>query len=250
MSDNAALVVHHSTVTFATAVREFLERGEAEYLLLLSTLDLVQASGNTAAPLMAVGVANGQVTAAAMCSNTHLIVAGRAAAVSESLANALLERRIDIPGVIGPAHDADVTSEAWSRVRRCQRLLSMEQGLYQLTRVSQPDGTPGAKRPMTVADIDLVAKWHYEFVRESMPHRSHSIEASTKNAADRPEKGLTYLWDVAGAPVAMGALARQTKNGIAVNAVYTPPEQRRKGYATALVAALSEEGLRRYANVK
>lgn len=41
----------------------------------------------------------------------------------------------------------------------------------------------------------------------------------------------------------MAALARETWTGIAVNAVYTPPEERGRGYASACVAALSQHAL-------
>ena len=43
----------------------------------------------------------------------------------------------------------------------------------------------------------------------------------------------------------MAGSARPTKHAIAVNAVYTPPEWRRRGYATACVAALSSVLLHR-----
>lgn len=43
----------------------------------------------------------------------------------------------------------------------------------------------------------------------------------------------------------MAGSARPTKRAIAVNGVYTPPEWRSRGYATACVAALSELLLRR-----
>jgi hypothetical protein len=43
----------------------------------------------------------------------------------------------------------------------------------------------------------------------------------------------------------MAGLARPTRRTTSINAVYTPPEERRNGYATALVAAVSAEGLRR-----
>ena len=39
----------------------------------------------------------------------------------------------------------------------------------------------------------------------------------------------------------MTARSRPTHHGIAVNAVYTPPEQRGRGYATAAVATLSQQ---------
>ena len=41
----------------------------------------------------------------------------------------------------------------------------------------------------------------------------------------------------------MAGASGRTPNGIRVGAVYTPPEKRRRGYASALVAALSQEQL-------
>jgi uncharacterized protein len=41
----------------------------------------------------------------------------------------------------------------------------------------------------------------------------------------------------------MAASTRPTRNGITVNNVYTPPHQRKKGYASACVAALSQKQL-------
>jgi len=44
-------------------------------------------------------------------------------------------------------------------------------------------------------------------------------------------------------PVSMAGASGPTPNGIRVGAVYTPPERRRRGYASGLVAALSQEQL-------
>jgi predicted GNAT family acetyltransferase len=44
-------------------------------------------------------------------------------------------------------------------------------------------------------------------------------------------------------PVSMAGSARPVGKGITIGLVYTPPEKRRKGYAAALVAALSQHML-------
>lgn len=44
-------------------------------------------------------------------------------------------------------------------------------------------------------------------------------------------------------PVSMAATSGPTPNGIRVNAVYTPPAERNRGYASACVAALTERML-------
>ncbi|MCI0711936.1 MAG: GNAT family N-acetyltransferase, partial [Chloroflexi bacterium] len=48
------------------------------------------------------------------------------------------------------------------------------------------------------------------------------------------------MWEVDGEVLSMAGYSGPTPNGIRVNAVYTPPEHRRKGYASAVVAALSQ----------
>ena len=49
------------------------------------------------------------------------------------------------------------------------------------------------------------------------------------------------LWEVEGIVVSMAGFAGPTPNGIRVAWVYTPPENRGKGFAGACVAALSQK---------
>ena len=111
--------------------------------------------------------------------------------------------------------------------------------------IDWPTGIPGAMRAMTDADVDLVTGYLLGFHRDALPHEPYAEADARANAAARPAQGMTYLWEVDGVPVAMAALSRPTRRGITVNAVYTPPEHRRHGYASALVAHLSAEGLAR-----
>ncbi|HJL32640.1 MAG TPA: GNAT family N-acetyltransferase, partial [Polyangiaceae bacterium LLY-WYZ-15_(1-7)] len=49
--------------------------------------------------------------------------------------------------------------------------------------------------------------------------------------------------DESGAPVSMAVGAQRGPTSARIAFVYTPPEQRRRGYAGALVAAIAEEQL-------
>jgi hypothetical protein len=53
-----------------------------------------------------------------------------------------------------------------------------------------------------------------------------------------------YLWDDEGA-VSVAASGGPTPNGIRIGPVYTPPELRRRGYASAVTAATSQAELDR-----
>jgi len=51
------------------------------------------------------------------------------------------------------------------------------------------------------------------------------------------------LWEVDGRPVSTASAARAQRHGVTISRVYTPPEHRRHGYASACVAALSQRQL-------
>ena len=53
------------------------------------------------------------------------------------------------------------------------------------------------------------------------------------------EGGGFWLWEDRGDPVSLSGFSGPTPNGIRIGPVYTPPEHRKHGYATTLVADLS-----------
>ena len=57
--------------------------------------------------------------------------------------------------------------------------------------------------------------------------------------ADHKIRGL-LIWEKDGVPVSMAGYAGPTPSGIRIGAVYTTPEQRKNGYASAVTAGLSQ----------
>ena len=111
--------------------------------------------------------------------------------------------------------------------------------------MSWPSGIPGRARLVTEADVDILAIWIEAFYRDAIPWETPTKELIRKSAQERVSAQMTFFWETAEVPVALAALSRPSEQGITVNLVYTPPENRRHGYATALVAAVSAEGLKR-----
>ncbi len=52
-----------------------------------------------------------------------------------------------------------------------------------------------------------------------------------------------YLWENRDRVVSMAGASGETPNGIRIGPVYTPPELRGRGYASALTAAVSQHQL-------
>jgi len=161
----------------------------------------------------------------------------------EVLVDALATRGDELPGVTGPVEAARAFAEGWSQARGVTASVTMEQGLYELTKVVLPaPAAPGALRVARAEDAELVASWMAGFGGDArLP--AHESEALRKSAATRVASGGLFVWEHEGAPVSMATLQGATRHGIRVSFVYTPPELRGRGYASACVAAVSDRAL-------
>lgn len=65
-----------------------------------------------------------------------------------------------------------------------------------------------------------------------------SAERSVDSRLDSTTSGI-YVWED-GEPVSLIGYTGPTPNGIRIGPVYTPPEHRRRGYASAGVAEVSQ----------
>jgi RimJ/RimL family protein N-acetyltransferase len=139
-----------------------------------------------------------------------------------------------LPGVNGPQQSAERFAEQWCALDGSAWHVRMRQRVHVLTEVrALRDVAAGELRPPQEFDAPLVRDWVAGFVRDT------GIVGDASELADRLlQSGRPYVWDDHGARC-MVAAARDTPSGACVNAVYTPPENRRRGYATAAVATLS-----------
>lgn len=144
------------------------------------------------------------------------------------------------PGTIGRAETARAFAEVWTTAAGGTFRLVRHMRIYELRQVTTPTGVPGALRVATELDFDLVARWNYCF------HQDAGLEGTAEEARESAERWIddrnAFLWDD-GRPVSMAVKTRHTTHGMTVSGVYTPPEFRRRGYAGACVAALSQQML-------
>jgi uncharacterized protein len=239
------LHLHDDETTFAAAVTGFLEAREAENALLLGMLAGAKPDPPAPKAWLVEGTAGGETVFAACYRGINFILSRGPDAAVEATAEKLAAVGADLPGVIGPAGEAERFALAWARARGCGQSLAVDQRIYQLTEVTRPEGVPGKMRPVGPADLDLIATWAQAFDECLPPRERRTLEQARDKMAERTSAGNLFAWEVEGYLVSMAGLARPTARTIAVNSVYTPPAQRRRGFATALVAAVSGEGLQR-----
>jgi predicted GNAT family acetyltransferase len=143
-------------------------------------------------------------------------------------------------GVIGPAETAHAFATVWISMAGGKFRLLRHERVYELRRVTHPTGVPGRLRVATEADIALVAEWLQAFHQEL--DMEFNVERSIEHARQRIDQRVIYLWDH-DAPVSLAGRPRHTAHGMSIGPVYTPPEFRRRGYAGACVAVLSQQML-------
>ena len=180
------------------------------------------------------------LTLAAVMTPPHklLVVShqGDLASAAKILVQHLAADGWGVPGVMGPGEAARVVAERWAGVTGRGYGLERRQRVYELKKVMSPVPEHGRLRPAREADVDLVARWWQGFDTEIFGGADR--DRARLAAEHRIGDGDLYLWGDPG-PVSMAMKNRPTRNGISVSAVYTPPELRGRGYATACVGELS-----------
>ncbi len=160
-------------------------------------------------------------------------------AALDRLCESLEMRGWELPGVLAPVKLATDFSERWAERQALGTAVSMRQRLFKLTGVEPlARRAPGRIRQALEDDFELVADWFYAFGMDAFGHAE--IPRSRLIAETRIEEGDIYLWEHEGRPVSMAARSRPTRNGVCIGPVYTPPEERSRGYASECVAALSQ----------
>jgi uncharacterized protein len=149
----------------------------------------------------------------------------------------------EVPGVVGAVPEVDVFASAWAARHDLTVDIRVEQGVYVLRSVSPPEEVPGGMRLAGSADRALLLDWVDAFAKEVLregpaadpERRERSVDA--RLAGD--DAGFA-LWEVDGRPVSLAGFGGPTPTGIRIGPVYTPPDLRGRGYATALTAQVSQ----------
>ncbi|MBM0067587.1 GNAT family N-acetyltransferase [Alkalicoccobacillus gibsonii] len=156
-------------------------------------------------------------------------------------AGILAEQKITLPGIMGESPYADAFSLHYSELTKTKRTLHTAQRIYQLRNVRRPKDMTGQLRLSTEEDTEFLIKWAIQFGEDA------NVPLTEDEARERVERFFSqqsmYIWENEGKPVSMAASSRPTQTNINISLVFTPASERKKGYASACVASLSEKML-------
>jgi len=159
---------------------------------------------------------------------------GALAALADHLAGYLPE----LPGASGPGDVAARFAGRWQARTGAVAEPGMEQLIYRLDAVERLPPVDGKLRRAETADHDLLCQWLGAFCDEAGAVRGDVPAAVERRIAE----GALHLWQHA-SPMTMVGTAPPVAGVVRVGPVYTPPALRRRGYASAAVAAVSQQAL-------
>jgi RimJ/RimL family protein N-acetyltransferase len=163
-----------------------------------------------------------------------------------ALAHAFVAAGLEPGDLSGPPELVEPVARSWAELTAGTpvRLLAMH--LLTCRRVRWPAETPpGRWRKATPDDADEVIALTWAFVGEALPGaaKDESAHAARVRRHLRGEHGL-HLWEN-DEVVSVAAIGMPAEGGERIASVYTPPRHRGRGYASALVAALTQDAFDR-----
>ena len=232
---------HADPLSFLERAGPFLMRAEVENNLILGICGGLGASPpavGAQAPYFATVEADGQVAACAFRTPPHKAVITKAAPPAlGALVEDLADQYPTLPAVLGPEPDIRQFAEQWSRRAGTTVRRGPEQRLFSIRRVEPRQRRPAGRfRAALEADIPLLSDWVIAFGNEAGGLGTSDPGRFTR---ERVEEGTLFVWEDA-QPVSMAHSTGRTPTGVRISLVYTPPEHRRLGYASACVADLTQ----------
>ena len=155
--------------------------------------------------------------------------------VATAMADAIAEAGVALPGINGEAATAATFAGQWSERTKSAAIPFQGNRLYELLETGEVPDVEGKLRQAGPRERTLMILWSRAF--------QHEIGESANDTELRVDRGLAagelWLWERSGEVVSM-AIGREPIQGVVrLSGVYTTPEKRKHGYASACVHALS-----------
>lgn len=231
-----------TAISFLDRAKPWLLRNEAEHNLILGIAQqLDSGSHGYEEPILLVTV-EGPEGVAGCAFRTPPFKFGLSGVREEAVTPVVRQASTlypSLPAVMGPASAAKRFAEEWSAAHSVGFEAGRRMRIYQLDRVVPPaNPAPGSMRQATSDELTLAVEWARAFKRDTGFWDNDPGPLARRLVGE----GRLFVWED-GDPVSMAARMAETPNGIRIGYVYTPPEARRRGYASTCVAALSQHYL-------
>lgn len=161
---------------------------------------------------------------------------------SQFLATAVFEKDLRPREVTGPRMAASAFARTWQSEANVSFSVLMEQGVYRADKIDVAFCAKenGSLMVATAADLEVAGQFCLAFLKDCFPFREDHATEAERLCKTHVDRGTLHFWkNSQGEVVSMAASIRGSKNAGCLSLVYTPPQWRGKGYASAVTAALS-----------
>ena len=243
------VTTHRTAGDFLAVAQPALEQNEvANNLLLGVCLRLKQHPDRIKRqPYLATVAGATGLALAAMMTPPHKLVLSACGPqdgeAMDALAHNLLAGQWSPPGVHAAPDVAEAFAKCWAHHANVTYVHGTHERIYELRQVTPPRPAPGHLRLAHPADVALAAEWACAFTAEALPDDTMTLDEARELIETRVTDQTLYVWEDAGRPMSMAGVGRPTQHGMTVSLVYTPPDCRKRGYASACVAAISQRML-------
>jgi predicted GNAT family acetyltransferase len=240
----------NAVADFLAAAGSFLAAREAEHNLMLGIGSSLLADPDTdeGPPYLAVATDGDRVVGAAMRTPPHNLILSE---IDDPLVPKLLAEDLRgeaLPGAVGPPAAVTAFADAWVAGSGGAWREARKERIFRLSHLVAPRPAVGAARLVVSADADLLERWLVAFAAEVLDETEEGLIRRGIEAWRRGNRRRYWFWEVEERPVSLLGAGGETPHGIRIGPVYTPPEERGKGFASNLTAWVSrtvmEEGRR------
>jgi GNAT superfamily N-acetyltransferase len=155
--------------------------------------------------------------------------------VTAALVDAIADTGFLLPGVNGEVATAASFAGRWTERHKSAAFPVQGLRLYELEELKGIVSSEGELRKANTQDRNLAITWLQEFYIETRTPASNA--ENLIDAALREER--LWLWQD-GSVVSMAISSKPVQGVVRVSAVYTPPANRKQGYAAACVHGISK----------
>ncbi|HEY9690619.1 MAG TPA: GNAT family N-acetyltransferase [Oculatellaceae cyanobacterium] len=230
---------------FSDRTSTYLLQHQAEHNLLLGITNTLVSDPDRylKPPFLATVDAQDSIVAVAIQTPPYKLVLSKVKELDalKLIATYLSQNHKSLPGVSGLVTESQSFAQIWQELTGQTYQLTMQLRIHQLTSVQPVATAKGCLRLATFIDRAFLLEWFKDFVDEAV---ASSLEDAERFIDYSIRKQTLFVWENS-IPVSFACGSLSAGYAARIGPVYTPPQYRRQGYATACVAALSQHLLDR-----
>ena len=232
---------------FKDLVTPFLLQFEVENNLLFGILDRLENNINTYSdteePIFITISKNNEIKLVSIRTPPHnqLLSFTKNLDAIKFLVEELAKKKVDLPGVMGFTEGSKNFARLWAKKRKLNFDIEMHERIYLLKQVNKDKIGNNTFCLATSDEKTIILNFLEAFIKEALPKTSkEEITRSQHRTGQAITNQKVYVLKVNDRITSMVKRAGETPNGQTINMVYTPPAHRGKGYATEVVAKVSQ----------